>query len=278
MWTPINFTEVDLVIFDLDGVLYRGAEPIESAPPFIEALQARGIRVAFNTNNSSQTRQRYHERLRSMGVECTRDDIFTSANLAAQALALEYSQGLAYVVGEEGLQTEMKTAGFELLNETMPELEVITMFPYVRCDVVVVGLDTHFSYGKLRAASTLISQGAHFYASNTDATLPAPGGYWPGAGTMVAAISTAVGKSPERVFGKPAPDGVTHIVTRYRTSPARTVMVGDRLETDIAAGNRAGVLTLCVGTGVAREETAAEAVGDERPHQFVAELSLELLR
>ncbi|OLS14082.1 MAG: HAD-superfamily hydrolase [Promethearchaeota archaeon CR_4] len=114
-----------------------------------------------------------------------------------------------------------------------------------------MGLDREFSYLRLKAAMHAILRGAKYYATNDDITLPAAGELWPGAGTMVAAINAAVGRFPEKIFGKPSPVAINLILETYNVSPTEVLIVGDRFETDIASGNAAHTDTLLVLTGIA---------------------------
>lgn len=231
-----------LVILDLDGVVYQDMDVIPGAPEVIEAMHARDIRVAFNTNNSARTREMYVERLAAMGITAELGDIFTSAYIAALSLAETYPPGTkGFVVGEIGLASELEQAGFTTTQDPEDLAEV---------QFVISGWDRQFTYDRLKGAMHAVLQGAEYFATNADNTLPMPGLPWPGAGTIVAAISTAIGRRPARVFGKPAPDGIHLILRQYSVAAGETLTVGDRFDTDIAAGNAAGTDTLLVLTGI----------------------------
>src|SRR5271157_528592 len=235
-----------LVIFDLDGVIYQDKDVIPGAPEAVDGLRARGIQVVFNTNNSTSTREMYVERLQAMGIATTIEEIFTSAYIATLALVELYSPGTkVFVVGEVGLVTDLTQAGFAVTQD--PEDGEGVQF-------VISGLDRAFTYDRLKAAVHAIMRGAEYYATNEDVTLPMPGLPWPGAGTMVAAITTAVGRRPAQVFGKPAPDGINLILRKLGFTAPESLTVGARFDTDIAAGNAAGTDTLLVLTGIGKEE------------------------
>lgn len=243
----------DLFVFDLDGVVYKGPEVIPGAVETIQALRDAGKRLTFNTNNSSRTRETYVEVLAGMGIPASQDDIFTSAYLVSLRLQELKSGATVYLVGQKGFLEELRIGGFKVLNEG-PELEDLIN----SIDFVAVGWDNEFNYRKLTLAKWAIDGGARFIASNDDRTLPNPGRDLPGAGTMVAAISTCTGKSPDEIVGKPNPRGLELVCRRFQTEPRRSVMVGDRLETDILAGNRAGFFTIFTSdTGARNKEDLA---------------------
>lgn len=247
------------ILFDMDGVLYRGERPLPGAAEAVELARSLGYRPFFLTNNSTRTRSQYVERLRRMGIECTESDVITSAYATAEYLKSVAPNGArVYVIGEEGLKVELRLAGF-LLSENGP------------VDFVVVGLDREFNYGKLARAQRAILSGADFIATNPDATFPTEDGLIPGAGSIVAAVERATGRRP-KVIGKPEP---FMLELALRLSGARRedcVVVGDRLDTDILAGNRAGMVTVLVLTGVTAEEEAKGATGEMRPDFIIPDL------
>ncbi len=258
-----------LVIFDMDGVIYRGPEVIPGVPETIKKLNDRGIKVAFNTNNSTGSRQMYVDRFAKMGVTVVPEEIFTSAYIAALALARAYPPATkVFVVGEEGLVKEMELAGFKPTQDPQ-DLEGVGF--------VIVGLDREFSYARLRAAMQAILRGASFYATNEDITWPMAKELWPGAGTMVAAIATAVGRRPEKVFGKPSPAAIDLILQQYKLAPKEVLSVGDRFETDMAAGNAAHTDTLLVLTGIATSAEVAKQPKATRP-MFVLDSAADILK
>ncbi len=258
-----------LVIFDMDGVIYRGPEVIPGVPEVIQKLKERGIKVAFNTNNSTASRQMYVERFAKMGVSVATEEIFTSAYIAALALARAYPPATkVFVVGEVGLVKEMELVGFKPTQDPKDLAGV---------GFIIVGLDREFSYARLRAAMQAILRGASFYATNEDITWPMAEELWPGAGTMVAAIATAVGRRPEKVFGKPSPAAIDLILQQYRLSPKEVLSVGDRFETDIAAGNAAHTDTLLVLTGIGTRAEVDKQPKATRP-TYVLDSAAEILK
>jgi HAD superfamily hydrolase (TIGR01450 family) len=233
----------DAFLFDLDGVLYRGDRPIPGAADVVARLRAAQKRIAFVTNNSARTPGSVAAHLASVGVVATPDEIETSALTTASALSARSIRS-ALVVGEEGLRSALEGAGIRIVG------------PADGPESVVVGWDRGITYASLTDASIAIQRGAAFFASNDDPSYPAPDGVtWPGAGAIVAAISVASGTRPE-VFGKPnAP--ILHAALE-RAGGGRALVIGDRIESDVAGAGAVGWDCALVLTGIAsREDLAA---------------------
>lgn len=223
-------------LFDLDGVLYRGADPVPGAAESLTRLRALGKGIAFVTNNSGRTPERVAERLRSVGVDADAGEVETSALTTAAVLA-ERGIGRAFVVGEAGMVDALSEAG----------VEVATGEPDT-VDAVVVGWDRNADYTKLRVASVLVQRGARLVATNPDASFPASDGTkWPGAGALLAAIETTTGVRGE-VIGKPYPPLL--LAAHARAGGGRPLLIGDRLDTDIAGAAGLGWDSLLVLTGI----------------------------
>ncbi len=230
----------DAILLDLDGVLYRWPEPIEGAADAVRALRDAGKRIAFVTNNSSRTSAQVVERVASVGVDARPEEIVTSA-LATATLLAERGVGSAFVVGEEGLLEALGNAGIRVVDASADGV-----------DVVVVGFDRGADYTKLKNASVLVERGASLVASNADPSFPAPGGEsWPGAGALLAAIETTTGTHGE-VVGKPEPPLFERALAS--AGGGLPLVVGDRLDTDIAGASRLGWDSALVLTGDADRE------------------------
>lgn len=259
-----------LVIFDLDGVIYRGDVPVPGAVELVARLHAAGIEVRFATNNSLATRADYVDSLAAMQIDSSADEIVTSNTatiLHLRRRAPEVRRILA--VGERGLLAELGAAGFEVT----PAAELAAAAASgaaleAAFDAVVAGLDRSFDYGRLAAAATAIRGGARFIATNADSRYPTPRGFLPGAGSMVSAIATASGEAPV-VIGKPAPAMLEAIIEAAGLGPADALMVGDNPDADIVAARRAGIRSVLVLTGVADSEAAARLDGERRPDAVV---------
>lgn len=232
-------------IIDLDGVIYLLHDPIPGSAGVIRHMQETGTPFVFLTNNSVATPDMYVERLQRAGVDIIAENVVTSANAARFYLERNFSTAgkTALVIGEKGLLVELEEVGLRVLEPAES----------AHADFVMVGWDRHFDFEKLKAAVVAIRNGATYIAMNTDATYPTPDGLWPGAGTMVAAVTTGAGREPV-VVGKPNPLFVELALGRLGASAAESLMVGDRLDSDVAAGIAAGVDTLLVLSGVSTEE------------------------
>lgn len=247
-------------IFDLDGVIYRGNEPQPDAIETVARLRSSGDSVFFLTNNSTQTRQQYADKLTGMGIPTIPDDIMTSACAAALYLAETGGRGKrAYVVGEEGIREELKAVGIQVVEQEP-------------ADYVVVGIDRLFTYQKLLNAQQAILHGAQFIATNRDVTYPLEEGrVIPGGGSIVAAVEAATGKTPI-LIGKPEIYSVKMVLEKAGSRPEDAVVIGDRLDTDILAGRRAGTRTVLVLTGVSTREDAESAPLEMRPDRVIERL------
>jgi 4-nitrophenyl phosphatase len=233
----------------MDGVLYRGGHKLPGINDLFNALQLRERTIILATNNSMATPATYVERLAAMGIDVTEANILTSGSATAAYLKEVLPSGSGvYVIGMPALRDLIFADG-----QFQP-----VQFGEEPVAAVVAGLDLHFSYDKLRLAASAIRAGARFIATNSDATLPTEDGLQPGAGSIIAAIAVASGTQPV-VVGKPEPLMVHEALRLFALDAKETVMVGDRLDTDIIAGNRAGTLTALVLTGVSTRDDLAES-------------------
>ncbi len=237
--------DIKLAIFDLDGVIYRGNTLIPGADTIIQELKDHSIKVVYNSNNSTITRQTYVKRLKDFKIPSEITDFYTSASIASAEITKLKENASIFVIGEIGLRDELQFVGHRIL--TNPSMEDI--------DFVIVGLDREFTYEKLSMAQKCILEGkAQFYATNADSTLPVADGFKPGAGSMVSSLITCTGQNPIRIFGKPEPFGIKTILNDTQTPLEQACIFGDRLNTDILAGNRAEILSIVVLTGVTTRE------------------------
>ncbi|HEX2025743.1 MAG TPA: HAD-IIA family hydrolase, partial [Actinomycetota bacterium] len=247
----------DAFLLDLDGVLYRGDDPVEGAPETLEALRSRGKALVFITNNSWRTPDQVAAKLDGMGIRASADEVVTSAEAVAAFLRRETAGGTAYVLGGEGVRSALARAGLEAVDGE-PD----------RVDVVVVGWDGDLTYDRLRTATVLVGRGARLVATNADASYPAPGGeLWPGAGAILAAVETGSGHRAT-VVGKPRPHLFELAVERAGSSNA--LVIGDRIETDIVGASEADLESAFVLTGAS---TPADLLAsDSLPTYVLAEL------
>ncbi len=248
-------------LFDADGVLYRGSEPIEGGPEAIKQLRAKGIRVGVVTNNSTRDHESLLRKLHQLGYNFRIDEILSSAMMAAEVIASEKKNASVFVVGEQGLINELKYRGLQIITS---ENE--------KADYVVVGLDRQCTYEKLRIAMSHIRKGAKFIATNTDNTLPqSNGSFIPGAGALIAALKAAVGKEPDLICGKPSPFLYLKMLEKMNLKKDEVLFVGDRVETDIKGSVVAGIKPVLVLTGVVTRETADQVLIENKidPEQVV---------
>ncbi|MCW5873703.1 MAG: HAD-IIA family hydrolase [Anaerolineales bacterium] len=235
-------TALKALLLDMDGVLWRGTEAIGSVPDNLAAIAAKGLKAAFVTNNATLTVEQYQEKFRKFGAEVEANQIHTSANAAAHYLHKQFPQGgNIYVIGEIGLRTAVQERGFTIAESD--------------CVAVVAGLDRELSYEKLRTATLLIAKGAAFVGTNPDRTLPSPAGPVPGAGSILAALQAASGVQPT-IIGKPGTAGFMAAMDALGVTPAETMMIGDRVDTDIAGAQAAGCRTGLVLSGITTEAEA----------------------
>lgn len=242
-------------ILDLDGVVYLNGEVIPGAPGAIRMLQNSGS-VYFLTNDATRHRRAYVARLAKLGVETDVAHMMNSGYGAAIYIAKRAPGGSVFPVGEEGLCEELEEQG----------LEVHTLENPPGANAVVVAKDRHFNFPKLsRAYHEIVEYGAEFIAANKDPTFPLPGGrVEPGGGTMVAAVEYAVGR-PAFLIGKPNTYLFELVFGAAQCAPGDAVMIGDRLDTDIEGGKRAGAKTALVLTGISHDGDAAKAPAEQRP-------------
>ncbi|MCK4652532.1 MAG: HAD-IIA family hydrolase [Methanosarcinales archaeon] len=220
-------------ILDLDGVIYRGSNPIGGAVDAVNWLQER-TKVLFLTNNSTRSRRVVAARLDAAGIGCKEGDVITAGYAAAVYIRKRYGTGTVYPIGEAGLIEELTAQGHEISEDA---------------EFVVVGLDRDLSYEKLRIGHQNITNGARFIATNADPVLPTEDGFVPGAGAIVRALETASGESP-LVIGKPNQPIMDIVIDHLGIDASQCTVVGDRLDTDILAGIRCGMRTVLVLTGV----------------------------
>ena len=266
VWPALRADDFDTCLLDQDGVLWHGAQPIEGSLETVARLQAAGKRVYFVTNNSTRTRVQVAERLSKAGVHASSSDVLTSAAAAADYLltALAPTQRSLFVVGETGLVQELQSAGFSCATApdsevSLSENEFAALFEADSpvYDAVVCGYDTAFTSAKLARASAAIQRGALLVGTNPDAGDACGAGIMPGTGPLIAALERATGTQAV-VVGKPSATLILQLIEKHGLDPARTVMVGDRLDTDMAFGSAGGVARCLVLSGVATEEQAAQ--------------------
>lgn len=258
----IELASMRAVILDMDGVLWRADEVLPGVAEFFEFVQQRQIKFALATNNSTKMVDTYVERLNRFSIPAGPEHVITSAVATCDYISHRYSPGTpVYVIGGDGILRGLAERGYPHDPQ--------------RAEIVVVGMDFQVSYEKLKTATLLIRAGASFIGTNGDRTFPTPEGVVPGNGSILASIQTATDVEPV-VIGKPERAMFDVALDRLGTAPDETLMIGDRLETDILGAQRAGLKTALVLTGIATAEEArtasiqADAVFDELPDLHAA--------
>jgi NagD protein len=234
-----NVRPIETWLTDMDGVLVHEEDPIAGATEFIEALKASGRKFLLLTNNSIFTPRDLRARLLRSGIDVPEKTIWTSALATADFLRDQRPEGSAYVVGEAGLTTALHDIGYVMTDHDP--------------DYVVLGETRTYSFEAITRAIRLIDSGARFLATNPDVSGPSHQGLLPACGSVAALISTATGRQPYFI-GKPNPLMMRSALNRLEAHSETTVMVGDRMDTDIISGLEAGLRTVLVTTGSTRPD------------------------
>jgi 4-nitrophenyl phosphatase len=245
---PEALHDIRALVIDMDGVLWRGDDPLPGLVGFFELLRERPIAFRLATNNASKSPQQFVDKLASMGVEVAPDEILTSAGVTAQHIATVAPGALVYAIGD-GTRQAVLNHGLRLSNGE-------------QADFVAVGWDPKLTYKELSEATLLIRAGAKFIGTNPDRTLPTERGLLPGNGAILACLQAATDVEPF-IIGKPERGMFDAALAAMGADVAHTAMLGDRLETDILGGQNAGLRTILVLTG-ANDEADLDA-GPVRP-------------
>jgi len=255
------------LIIDMDGVLWRGNQPLPGLARFFQTLRELGIRFVLATNNATKSLDEYLAKLNQFGLHVTSEEILTSPQATASYLSRHAPQAQVFAIGEAGLIAELRAVGLTVVNDR-PE----------RATHVVVGLDRGLTYAKLAEACLLIRRGAAFIGTNPDLTFPSERGLVPGNGSVLAALQAATGVEP-LIVGKPQPEMLLQAMARMNGTPSNTAMVGDRLDTDILGGQRAGLATILMLSGVTSpDDLAHSAIQPDYVFAGLNELTDALLR
>ena len=237
-------SQVRCFLLDMDGTIYLGEQLLDGALQFLELLQQQGCDYLFLTNNSSKDSQQYMEKLARLGLPVSRDKILTSGEATAMHVHIQQPGARVYVVGTEALENEFRSRGFVLTGE-MP-------------DVAVLGFDTTLTYDKMWKLCDIVRAGVQYMATHPDFNCPTETGFMPDIGAMIAFVKASTGREPDLVVGKPNSLFVELAAERTGIPVPEMCMIGDRLYTDIALGETAGIPTILVLSG----ETRAHEIVD----------------
>ena len=258
------WSDYDVLLADLDGVVYEGNAAIKDAPEAILALQKLGLPIGYVTNNSSRKPETIADQLAGFGVHCEPEDIIGSGKTGVDILKTLVPAGSkVLVVGGEGLRARVTEGGFELVADSG-----------AKPDAVIQGFAPDVSWRDLAEASFSIQNGAKWVATNQDWTLPQEKGLAPGNGTLVSAVHTAVGQLPI-VAGKPEP-AIFHTAVEH-FGAKKALFIGDRIDTDITGANRAGIDSVLVLTGVSTRKEVLGIKPEGRPTYIIGSMA-ELLK
>src|SRR6266705_964465 len=280
-----------IAIFDMDGVLYRGAQVMPYAREALERLRRAKWDVFFATNNSTATRLDYVSRLQTLGLGGDLDHIVTSAYATAHYLERRVPKPKdVLVIGADGLRQEIRAVGIGVRDaDALPGFNpppdaaadgvdpgamrryLVSLDLPPPPDTVVVGLDLHLTYAKIAEAQRAILNGADFVCFNRDRAYPVEGRLLPGAGTIVAAIEVATG-AKALCIGKPEPFLFQEAIRRAGKQDGRVVVVGDSTDYDMVAAHRVGATGVLITTGLTESDALKKASGDAVPDRVIGSL------
>ena len=233
--------EKRLFLLDMDGTIYLDDRLFDGVIPFLQYIRRVGGRYLFLTNNSSRGVEGYIEKMRRLGIETERSDYLTSVDVTIAALQTERPEKKCYVFGTRFFSFPLRDAGIP-----------VTVRPDPDVDILLCGFDRELTFQKLEDACILLNRGAEFWATNPDWVCPTWYGSVPDCGSVCRMLTTATGRTP-RFLGKPQPDMAVLAMARTGFAPEQTVLLGDRLYTDIACGAAAGIDTVFVLSGEGTE-------------------------
>ena len=249
-------------IFDLDGTVYLGEELIPGADDTMGALRARDARVMFVSNKPIATGRSYAEKLTRLGIPADDEHVLTSPMALAHYVAAHHDAPCVLALGEEPVLSELRAIGCRLVET------------HAEADIVVISWDRQVTYARLEEAFQALRRGALFYVTNPDVTCPLAGGSEVSdAGAVMAYMEACSGRTPDHIAGKPSP-ALAHVaMARMGTTPEETLLIGDRLATDLVCGKSAGCATAVVLTGVTNEADLAAVPPDRRPDYLLRSIA-----
>ena len=240
-------TEYEGIVVDLDGTVYRGSSLLPGGADAITRLREAGIQPVFFSNNPTKERTAYTERLRGLGVEVRPAEVLSAGTVTTRFLADEHADDPIFLVGSPGLRRQFAAAGLHLVEDATD------------ADVLVASWSREFGYGDMLAGYRGLASGAQFYGTDPDLLVPTEEGMVPGSGAIINAVGSVLDRDPDRILGKPSPEAQHAALEALGVPPERSLVVGDRLNTDIALGERAGMTTVLVRTGVTTDDDLAES-------------------
>jgi 4-nitrophenyl phosphatase len=234
-------------VVDVDGTLVRGGDGLPGAADAVSTLREAEITPLLFSNNPTQPPEHYVERLAASGITIDAEEVLTSALVTAEFLEAEHAGRDVFIVGEAYLRELLEERGFEVRDD--PDA----------ADVVVASIDREFDYETLTEAFWALEDGASFVGTDPDVTIPVHERLVPGSGAILKAIAGVAGRDPDHILGKPSADAGQAVLSHLDVSPEECLVVGDRLDTDIALGKRIGATTVLVRSGVTTTADLAES-------------------
>ncbi|WP_226006392.1 HAD-IIA family hydrolase [Natrinema salinisoli] len=254
-------TDYEAVILDVDGTIVRGEELLPGATDGLRALEAAGCSRLLFSNNPTRGADHYGEKLAPHGIDVDPGTVLTSATVSAEYLAATHPDEAVYLVGGERLEGILEDAAVELTSD--PDA----------AEVVLGSFDSDFSFGTLWESLRALEGDVPFYGTDPDATIPIDDGEIPGTGAILAAMETVAGREADAILGKPSSIAAAAAMGRLDADPRNVLVVGDRLNTDIELGNRAGMETALVLTGVTDRADLAAVDPDSEPDHVLESLA-----
>lgn len=241
-----QFQNFEGFFFDLDGVIWKGNELLPGSKQLIELLNSEQKKVGFLSNNSTKSLDQYISKFKKLGIPASEDQVINSSLVTVEYLNRKhYENKTVYIIGEDGMKETFRKAGYNVVLSEQDEEKV---------SAVLVGMDRSFTYDKLTVAIHFCLKGADFIGTNPDPLFPTPEGYFPGAGSMIGALQSALGYGPEKICGKPDPLMANIMIDRFHLKPEKTVMIGDRVTTDLQLAINAMIKPVLIKTGFGEEE------------------------
>ena len=235
------------VILDVDGTVVRGDTQLPGAADALDSLADAGLRRLFLSNNPTKPPAAYVDRFDRAGLAVDADEVMTSGTVTVEYLREFHARDDLFLVGEAGFRTQLDDADLTVVDD--PDA----------AEAVVVSIDRDFHYDHMTRALRALDGGVPFLGTDPDVTIPTDRGLIPGSGAIIRAVAGVVGRDPDRVLGKPDEYARTLALDNLGVDPADCLVVGDRLDTDIALGARAGMTTVLVRTGVTDEAALANS-------------------
>ncbi|MFZ6021189.1 MAG: HAD-IIA family hydrolase [Chloroflexota bacterium] len=258
LWLASQLSQMRCFLMDMDGTVFLGNRLLPGAVDLVDYLEQREIPYFFLTNNSSRSKADYAQKLNRLGLTVSEQRIFTSGEATALYLQKRMPSARLFIAGTDSLREEFRQHGFEIVDD--------------RPDAVVLGFDTTLTYNRLWKLCDFVRAGLPYFATHPDINCPTENGFMPDIGAMIAFVQTSTGRQPDVIVGKPNPPIIEAVTAKSGIPLQFTVMIGDRLYTDIALG-RTGITTVLVLSG---ETKAADVAGSPFQPDWIVENLAEL--